>query len=1121
MIESDSADGGNLNMEGTRVGHLRIERLLGEGGMGAVYLGFDEKLERPVAVKVLTAERRLKPEAKARFLREARLLSRLDDPGICRVHDLVEDGDNDYLVLEFIDGVNLSDAAAGSASPNELLTHFLGVARALAVAHCKGIVHRDLKPENVMVTGRGQVKVLDFGIARSVAARVIAEPAGISRARPKIDLLADAEDRTEPGFGRTRTLDDVLPEQEPAPIESPAGATLRTRVGSLVGTIRYMSPEQASGAEITEASDLYSLGVMMQELLTGKPVYGESSGMDLLLKVYRAETEPIDGLAPEVTRLIEDLTRIDPRARPSAEQTASQLQGILDRPRLMRRRRLRLTAAAVVVAAVAAAGAVALSARLHARRQAELAQSFARQAEEIGWLMRAERLSPVHDIGPAKEEVRRLMAELEERMSEVGGIAVGPGHAALGRGHLALRELDEARRHLELAVDGGFRSPESDFALGLVYGELYRRALTRAGRISDPERKAQEVGKAERDLRDPAVVLLSSYRGQRGVMAAYGKGLIALYENRYDDALEAVAEMGESGAWFYEAHQLEGDIHRELSVQAGDADRDADRAKEEIRQAVAAFERATEIGRSDAGLYSTLCGYRFREIGVAIFNTDPMMAPEIVAAAFEPCETALAIDDEVRRVESNRASLTVLLAIAEERHGRDASETYRRASEIATRAVELNPDDPGNYTTLGWVETLRADALRRSGADPSEVVENSIAAYERVIKLLGPDPSIITFIGNSCWIVAEVESDRGADPRPWIDRGLTSLREGLESYPDHASLNGVAGLLLSQRGVWERDHGLDGQASLREAISHLEAADAKAPSPDVLLALGHAHSRLAWAMIMQGEDPSAEIEASFGYANRTAELFPGFRWLPLLRGHLWMTRAELAWMAGDTVDECLGSAREAFVEGLVGAADLRSAAHSWLAATYTLEARARLDSDRSPEQSLRKARSELDAVVADDADNVDGLVAEVGLATLEARWRMRTGASPAAHFERALEAAERILAIAPGRADSWLAASELHLWRARWMIGTGVEAAGALDDGLRAVARALEINPLLGAAELVRAQLELERSATIADSARADESRQRGLDALDRALELNAFLERQVEEAKRASGLTH
>ncbi len=1088
--------------------------------MGAVYLGFDEKLERPVAVKVLSDERRLKPTAKARFLREARLLSRLDDPRICRIHDLIEDGDNDYLVLEYIDGADLAEAAAVAKSQEEVLTHFLGVAEALAAAHREGIVHRDLKPDNVMVTTRGAVKVLDFGIARSLAARVVAEPVAAVRPGPNPELLTGDDAINEPGLGPTRSMAGDLTSKMEAAVGVEGAATLHTRIGSLVGTIRYMSPEQASGAEVTEASDLYSLGVMMQEVLTGAAVYGESSGMDLLLKVYRADTAPISDLDPEVARLIEDLTRIDPAARPDAEAVVDRLKHVLDRPRQRRRRRFRLAVTAAVVVAALAAAAMVLNARFQARRQAELAQTFARQAEEIAWRMRAERLSPVHDIRPAKEHVRRLMGELEERMAELGGAAVGPGHAALGRGYLALREIDEARRHLEAAVDEGFRSPESDFALGLVYGGLYRRALTRVARISDPERKALEERKAEQELRDPAVELLSAYRGQRGVMDAYGKGLIAMYEKRYDDALEVVKDLGETAAWFFEAHQLEGDIHRELSALAGDADRDVAVAKEEIRRAVAAFERATEIGRSDADLYSTLCGYRFREVGVAIFNTDPMMAPETVEAAFEPCETALVIDSDAKRVESNRASLTVLLALARERHGLDAKTTYERASEIAARAVELDPDDPGTYTTLGWAETLRADSQRRAGADPNEAVEGSIVAYERVLDLLGVEPSIITFIGNSCWIVASVETDRGEDSRPWIDRGLKWVQKGLEAYPDHASLNGIAGLLSTQQGIWEREHGLGGQARFRQAIMYLERADAKAPSPDVLLALSHAHAELAWAMVLQGLDPAAEIEAAVEDATRTAELFPGFPWSHILQGYVWLIRAELAWTIGEAVDEWLARAREVFDLGLAGAADLHSEVRAGLAAAHLLEARTVLESGRSPERSLRKARSDLDVVLAADPGHVDALIAEVELEILEARWRMRRGASPAVVFDRALLTAGRVAEVAPGKAGGWLAAAELHLWRGRWMLGRGDGAARAIENGLFAVNTALEVNPRLGDAELVRAKLELEHSKAIGNAAQAEEAGRKALDALGRAVELNAFLGRQVDEVRHAHGLT-
>ena len=122
-----------MNLDGKIIGHVRIERLLAQGGMGSVYLGVDERLGRRVAVKALTTDRRFDPEARARFLREARLLSQLDDPGICRIFDLIEDEDADYLILELIDGVTLSDAVEAIPDEAGRLRLFLGVARALAV----------------------------------------------------------------------------------------------------------------------------------------------------------------------------------------------------------------------------------------------------------------------------------------------------------------------------------------------------------------------------------------------------------------------------------------------------------------------------------------------------------------------------------------------------------------------------------------------------------------------------------------------------------------------------------------------------------------------------------------------------------------------------------------------------------------------------------------------------------------------------------------------------------------------------------------------------------------------------------------------------------------------------
>ncbi len=253
---------GSEDLSGQRVGNLRIDHRLGKGGMGEVYEAWDERLQRRVALKVMRGAHRLDPASRSRFLREARVLSRLDDPGICRIHDLIERTDGDYLVLEHIEGATLaSHLKAGPVERDRSLEIGEAVARVLAVAHGASVVHRDLKPENIMITAQGQVKILDFGLSR------LLEPSGVA-----------PTEHLAPAVPPDASLVDTLLET-PAPItvaslrpasSEPAG-TLDglTELGSIVGTLRYMSPEQARGEAIKEGTDLYALGVILHELLAG------------------------------------------------------------------------------------------------------------------------------------------------------------------------------------------------------------------------------------------------------------------------------------------------------------------------------------------------------------------------------------------------------------------------------------------------------------------------------------------------------------------------------------------------------------------------------------------------------------------------------------------------------------------------------------------------------------------------------------------------------------------------------------------------------------------------------------------------------------------------------------
>jgi serine/threonine protein kinase/tetratricopeptide (TPR) repeat protein len=227
-------------MTGQQVSHYRIEERLGRGGMGVVYAAEDLRLGRRVAIKFLPEEACCEPEAVQRFLREARAISSLNHPHICTLHDIGEYQGQQFMVMELLEGEPLKGRIARGALPlDDVLVFGEHIADALEAAHGKGIVHRDLKPANLFVTARGQVKVLDFGVAK------LSEPRG--------------------GVGNADTM---------------AGSEQLTTVGSALGTIQYMSPEQARGLEIDGRSDLFSLGIVLYEMATGRPPFqGATAGV--------------------------------------------------------------------------------------------------------------------------------------------------------------------------------------------------------------------------------------------------------------------------------------------------------------------------------------------------------------------------------------------------------------------------------------------------------------------------------------------------------------------------------------------------------------------------------------------------------------------------------------------------------------------------------------------------------------------------------------------------------------------------------------------------------------------------------------------------------------------------
>ncbi len=371
-----------MSLIGTHIGHIRFESLLGMGGMGEVYRAFDEKLQRVVAVKTIRAEHRLSGTARARFLREARILSKLANPLICQVYDLIESEAADLLVLEFVDGETLDQLRSGrKLSEREVLEVGARIAEALAVAHREHIIHRDLKPANIMVLPSGAVKVLDFGIARSSADDGSAGPASEAAAPaarasgPTAPRAVAAETAAPKMHDPESTVAFVAPDAQ----TSSFSAAL-TQQGSIVGTILYMSPEQASGDELTEASDVFSFGILLQELLTGRSPYPYEPLPELLLRVAENGSLPIlasDGIDPDVARLVEDLKHPIPLRRPTAEACLERLRFLLDKPQRLRRRRLKVIALSTTFALLTLVLAVVSYLAVREKRARSRAESLA------------------------------------------------------------------------------------------------------------------------------------------------------------------------------------------------------------------------------------------------------------------------------------------------------------------------------------------------------------------------------------------------------------------------------------------------------------------------------------------------------------------------------------------------------------------------------------------------------------------------------------------------------------------------------------------------------------------------------------------------------------------------
>ncbi|HEU4951410.1 MAG TPA: protein kinase, partial [Holophagaceae bacterium] len=726
-----------------------------------------------------------------------------------------------YLVMPFVDGPTLRQACEELDLRGKVEV-LLQTAEALHACHRAGIVHRDVKPGNVMLQrtedGGWHAFLMDFGVARD--------------------------------------LSDVS----------------RTRSQAIMGTPMYLSPEQAQGqpGKVDRRSDVYALGTLLYECLTGAPPFVDESPLALLRRIAEDDPVPPSKRAPDIpadlqTIVLKALEKDPARRYDSARAFGEDLRRFLDgepilarRPSLLYRARKRLRknrlVAALLAALLLAAGYGTFSS-LRSRAQLRAAQQLAQEVERLDGRIFQVRSLPRHDASGELKEIRQALARLQGETAQLGRWAQGPARLALGRGYLALGDLEKARTQLEAARRAAPTDPDVAQALGATLARLY------VGELEGLRGQALEERRREIDptLKRPALALLQEAQGRSGEGSAYAQGLLALVQGDLDGALAKAAEAQVQQPWYPEPWLLEAEARKERAVAYLGANR-RDLASVEMDREGACLAAAQDRARSAPEPLVEEAQRRFALLSLKLDQGQATAADR--DWALEPVRLALDVDPGSWRALSfgtaiHRRWATRLIA-----EGRDPGAELDAAASDAENALSMRPDEATLWVNWATVLRNRAELTLAKGGDPEPFLARAEAGLQKALQQPRLHDYLYDGLGNIHALRAERQLLTGQDPTAEVNAAAQALEAAstLRPWVGHDFSEGAAYQTLARYKVWT---GADPRPALDLAVhAHRRGLSLQPASSQSQIGLAEALLDRAEAALEAGQpDPPSAEEA--------------------------------------------------------------------------------------------------------------------------------------------------------------------------------------------------------------------------------------------------------------------